>query len=972
MAKLRFLSHLAFAATLAGPAPGWAQDVVPIAIEDGTSLSRALRQVALASGRNLIAPAELLAGRTAPAIHGRYAAEEAVRLLLAGSGLTVRLVDDALIVDRISDEPGEGGRSDIVVTGTRIRGAGPIGSSVLTISRTDIDRSGFATTQQLLQALPQNFGGGPNEATSGFSNRDNASLNQSYGSAINLRGLGSGSTLVLVNGNRPPLGGATANFVDLSLIPSSAIARIEILADGASAVYGSDAVAGVVNIVTRTDFDGFESRARVGSADGDRTDIQIAQLAGARWTGGRGSIAYEFVSSGRLRAADRAFASEDLRRFGGPDLRQPYASPGNLLAGGIFYPIPAGQDGRTAGRLALVPGAPNVEDQWRFADLLPQQRRHAALAHVEQSLGENVLASADGYFGYRRFSRRVFPDVNNAPRTVPSTNPFYVDPAGTGEPATLFYSFQRDLGPVASRGHARVFGGTAGLTWSPGSWQVEARASGGRSDERAVIVNLVNATRLAAALADSDPATAYNLFGDGPSTSEATIDRVRGSLASRTRSSVLSALIRADGPLLALPAGAVKLAAGGELRREHVVSPPDLDDSLLAAPRAISLEGLPGPRWIGAGFAELAIPLVGPDQQVPLARRIDLSAAVRVEHYSDFGTTTNPRFGLRWDAVPGLAFRAAYGTSFRAPGFNDLRRGPQTELIFAIPLADPQSATGTTNVLVLRGNKPGLQPEKARSWTAGVDVEPRFLPGLRVSLDWYDIRYRDRIASPAAELFSFLSAGDRFASITDRAPESQRVAQLYAAPSFRNFFNIPPAAIGAIVDARTQNLASIHQRGFDLNATYSTRLGGGTANISLLGSVIETLDQKLTPDASPVSLVGQLGNPVRSRFRASAGWTSARWSLAGFVNRVAGYRNTTQLPAEPVASWTTVDLSLSHELGPQQGLLRGLRIALSATNLFDRRPPYVQNNSGLFTIGYDPDLADPLGRVIALELVKSW
>jgi iron complex outermembrane recepter protein len=965
-------SHLALAAALAGSAPAPEVVVRSFDVPAGASLPEALRDIALATGRNLVVSAELVRGRRTPALKGSYSADDAVAILLAGSGLKATLVGDALVIVADAEEQAGDRSRDIVVTGSQIRGRGAAGSAVISIDRETIDRSGLATTQQLLQAVPQNFGGGPNEATSGFSNRDNASLNQTYGSSINLRGLGSSSTLVLLDGVRPPLGGATGIFADLSLIPSSVIARIEVLPDGASAIYGSDAVAGVVNIITRRKFEGAETRVRIGTADGDRSDLQLGQLLGTRWSSGGVVLAYEFQAAERLRAADRRFATEDFRAFGGPDLRQPYASPGTISAGGRFYPIPRGQDGRSLAAAQLQPGAPNVEDQWRFVDLLPEQRRYAALVQVEQSLADDLRFEVDGFFGHRRYDRRIYPSVTNVARLVPSSNPFDVNPPGTTGPVSVLYSFQRDLGPVRSRGAARVIGGTAGLTWTPGPWSVQLRGSAAWSAERARLLNLVNVTRLNTALADPDPASAYNLFGDGPSTNPATIDKVRGSLTSLFRSSLRSVVLRADGPLLSLPAGELRVALGAEHRREHVTSPPGVDDSFTAVPREIRLDGLPGPRKINAAFAELSIPLIAPEANVPLARQIDLSLAGRIEDYSDFGTTTNPKLGLRWEAVDGVVLRGTYGTSFRAPGFNDLRRGPAVDLIFAAALVDPLSPTGTTGTVVLRGNKPGLGPERATTWTAGVDLAPLFAPGLRVSVGWYDIRYRDRIASPAAELFTFLSAGQRFAAITTRSPSPADVASFYADPTFRNFFNVPQSAIGAVVDARTQNLASVHQSGIDLDASYRFRLFGADAGLGLTGTIITQLDQKLTPTAPSVSLVGRLGNPVRSRFRASAFWTDRSWTLAGFANRVAGYRNITQTPAQPVSAWTTLDLSLAYTVPATVRGLGGTRLALSATNILDRAPPYVQNNSGLFSVGYDPDLADPLGRVVALQIVKSW
>ena len=183
---------------------------------------------------------------------------------------------------------------------------------------------------------------------------------------------------------------------------------------------------------------------------------------------------------------------------------------------------------------------------------------------------------------------------------------------------------------------------------------------------------------------------------------------------------------------------------------------------------------------------------------------------------------------------------------------------------------------------------------------------------------------------------------------------------------------MPSSAIGAVVDARTQNLASVRQSGVDFDVAYRSRFLDGELGVGLTGTIIARLDQKLTPSAQKTSLVGRLGNPVRSRFRASAVWTDKNWTLAGFANRVAGYSNITQTPAQPVDAWTTLDLSLGYTISSTIRGLGGTRLALTATNILDRAPPYVQNNGGLFSVGFDPDLADPLGRVVALQVIKQW
>ncbi|MFA6114157.1 MAG: TonB-dependent receptor [Sphingomonas sp.] len=938
-------------------------------------LGAALRQVAAVSGRQVIVATELVTDLRAPALKGRFSAEDAVEQVLRGSGLRAVLVGGALVVqrDRVVGSSGDTPDGDILVTGTRIRGKGPVGSAVITIDRKAIDASGFATTQQIAQSIPQNFGGGPNEATAGSGTlSQEASLNGARGSGLNLRGLGASSTLILLNGDRPPLGGFAGAFSDLSMIPASAIERIEIVADGASAIYGSDAVAGVVNIVPRLDFKGAESSFRIGTADGDSQEYQASQLLGTRWSGGHAVIAYEYYQRDRLRAADRDFATDDLRRFGGPDYRGGYASPGTIYAGGQSFAIPRGQNGVGLTAAALTPGTVNRGDSWAGVDILPRQRRHSLFAAVSQDLGGGLRFYAHGLLSIRDFDQAVRPSADTR-RIVSVTNPFYVDPIGTGQPVAVQYSFVRDLGNERARGRASAYGGTAGIEASLGKWVIDGHGTWGRQIEHSDLINRINTARLAVALADTNPATAYNLFGDGPSTNRATIDRVRGSTLSANSGTVWSATVRADGPLFSLPAGAVRLAIGGEYREERYRDHGTITDTSSLTPRVAAPIALGDGRRVAAGYAELLVPLFGGSATLPGFHRLDLSAAVRTEHYSDVGATTNPKFGIAWEPVAGLTFRGSYGKSFRAPSSQDLRQDPGSQLIFSYTIPDPSAAGGQSNVIVLRGNDPKLRPERATTWTLGADLKPLALPGLHASLTWFNIDYRDRIASPAAQLFNFLVNRDTYAGIIESNPTAARVAELYGSPIFVNFLNIPQnAAFAAVVDARQQNLSVVRQSGLDIDLGYGFGMAGGRAEIGAAGTYIFHIDQALTATAPTTNVVGILGNPVDFRARGRLSWTSDSFAAGLFANYVDSYVNNTNATSQKVASWTTFDVQLSYRFRQQSGALKGLHVALNANNLFDRDPPYAAYYIGLFTSGYDPENASPLGRVVSLQVTKAW
>jgi iron complex outermembrane recepter protein len=238
-------------ATLAAPAAAAAAQNYDLAPQD---LSEALREIAAISGRKFVAASRLIDGKRSAPVTGRLSADQAYAAALSGTGLQLTTVGEMfVVVEQPAELPAAPAKaaspqtmSEITVTGTRIRGQAPVGANLIVLDRNDIDQSGYATAAQLLSALPQNFNGGPTESTAGFSTRNNANLNQAFGSSVNLRGLGADSTLVLLNGQRPAMAGLGGAFADISMIPSSVIKRVEVLADGASALYGSDAVAGVV------------------------------------------------------------------------------------------------------------------------------------------------------------------------------------------------------------------------------------------------------------------------------------------------------------------------------------------------------------------------------------------------------------------------------------------------------------------------------------------------------------------------------------------------------------------------------------------------------------------------------------------------------------------------------------------------------------------------------------------------------
>lgn len=310
-------SHLMLGAALVLIATGptaWAQQGQSRSYDlPAQSLAVSLRTVALTSGRNILVPSRLVRGRQAPVLKGIFTAEEALAVLLAGSGLQMRADRDNLIVEQAAADPDpEAGApaqdNDILVTGSRIRG-GSVASPVINVTQEEARNAGQASLGEIVRSIPQSFGGGQNPGV-GANVPSTSGVNVGGGSSIDLRGIGSDATLTLLNGHRLSYS-SSRQSIDVSAIPLAAVDRIEIVPDGASALYGSDAVAGVANIILRRDSDTIETSARLGaSTDGGNFEQRYGASAGQRWASGGIIASYEFARSTAIYGRDRSYAAD--------------------------------------------------------------------------------------------------------------------------------------------------------------------------------------------------------------------------------------------------------------------------------------------------------------------------------------------------------------------------------------------------------------------------------------------------------------------------------------------------------------------------------------------------------------------------------------------------------------------------------------------------------------------------------------
>jgi iron complex outermembrane receptor protein len=938
-------------------------------------LQSALLEYSRATNRQIIFSSGDLRGQQTRGARGSYDADVALQVLLDGTDLRAeRTPSGAIQVSRRSDagppDPAAAGNvtreaataiDELVVTGTRIRGNAPVGSKAVVLGQSQIQESGRATAGDILRTIPQNVPLGPSEEAQGAVQ---GILPNFHGAAgANLRGLGADSTLSLVNGHRiaETYQGA---FSDISQIPVIALERVEVLPDGASAIYGSDAVGGVVNFVLRSQLDGFETRARAGVGDGFE-EFGVSQAAGARWSGGSAFLGVEYFRRSNLAAADREYYTNDLRAFGGPDLRRQNASPGNIIVAGVPYAIPEGQNGRGLTPSDLIRGVLNQDNLWAQADILPKSDRISAAATLSHELTPTLRLFFDGLAARRKNTRRGSPIV--ATLTVPRTNPFFVSPTGA-QTTPVLYSFAGDYGPQAPDTLTDDFNVHLGLEKRlPADWRARLSVTSGRNRVDFTRDWTPNLALVALALADPNPSTAFNPFGDAGSNSLEVLQRVNGFSGIYSRLGFNSLNFEANGAVLDLPAGPVRLAFGGELRKEKHL----FWEHRFTASAAPTFPESSADRTIKGLFAETVVPLFSDANAVTGIRSLRLSGAVRAETYSGFGDTVNPKFGVDWSPVKGLEFRGSWGTSFKAPTLAQTITSANT--IAGLPIVNAALPGGRVNVIQLNGASPDLKPQQAETLTLGFTYAPERTPGLRFSVDYFDVRYRDRIlrATPLEIADALADPSTPSPLIISRSPSEQEVAAYYADPTYiLSTPRLPASQIFAVVDFREINIGRVLQSGVDASVSYVTDTELGTFSVVAEVTYIDKYKVGRLPGKPSVDLLNTSSNPIDLRGKLRLGWRAGNMSAAVTAYYTDSYRNTTLTPSQRVDSWTTLDGQLAYEFDDDAPMLQNLRLALDVRNLLDEAPPRVANVAGPF--GYDAEFASAIGRVVSVSLTKSW
>ena len=843
---------------------------------------------------------------------------------------------------------------------------------VQVLTRDDILRSGAITTAQLMGIVSANILG---------ANDQLAVVSRAPGLAsANLRGIGDGSTLVLLNGRRAANYAFDGGTVDLNTIPLAAIERVEILKDGASAIYGADAIAGVINFILRKDFRGVELTGYGGWTENGGANARqlIATFGAGDLTSDRynafATVSYQKEDA--LRASDRSFSrtsyipAEGVRYLGPPTFpANIHVAPGLLvsptLAAGCAPPtnIPT-QD-------PFVSEVPYCG--WNMASLvntLPPVERLGMVGRATFAINGTNQVFAEASYAHNRFTFTLPPvpvlDITaNAPVLYPASGPYY--PAefaaanGISGDLDLYYR-PVQLGPRTSSTDSKALRAVIGAEGLASGWNYgTALAYNENQQSESLVSGWVSSQRILAALATG----LINPFGPSTAAGDALLasTQIVGDLH-QGKGTTLDLDFRASKQVYELPGGPLAIALGAEARRErldNVFAPVWSSGDITAGGGDPSVGGS---RTAGAVFIEAS---------VPMAKGFEAQLAVRYDHYSDFGGTTNPKVALRWQPASTLLLRTSWGTGFRAPALYDLHSPVSYGFVSGADLQDPlrcpithlPSDCGYYFQSKYGGNT-ALQPERSEQFNAGLVWEP--ITGLSLNADYWKINKRGVIGS--------LNESTVFDQFGRYAPTN-----IVRGPVDPNFPNLPGPIETVLLT--NQNLGNLRTNGIDVGGRWrSPHTEFGNVLFGIDGTYVLAWEQQLD-GFRYTSALGRNGfdihGPVpRWKHYATLDWQLGPWAATLAQNFQSGYvdanvdRAGNPLPVPPrrVSTYEIWDLQFRYTG------FNHLALAVGVKNLMDRAPPFTNQpysfGGSSFQVGFDPVYADPTGRTFYVRLTLAF
>ncbi|MEO5692276.1 MAG: TonB-dependent receptor [Usitatibacter sp.] len=868
----------------------------------------------------------------------------------------------------------------IQVTGSNIKRVdSETPSPIVTITREQIRQSGSRDIAELLRNVPASSAGGQ---------LDNISNSFSNGAqTVSLRGLGSASTLVLLNGRRiapgayadPNTGNSTV--YNLNSIPVDAIERIEVLKDGASAIYGSDAMAGVVNIILRSDYQGMEVSA---SYSTNEQSLFTNYRAGA--TLGYGSMEKDkFNIVGSLEHFQRDPVNikeldhvpiDDLVRLGGWRTTQSANGyPGNYFRESV---LGNGNFGTFVGIDANCPPEKIINGRCRYdlyndINIVFKQQRNDA--YLRGSLVLNPNMTAFGEFLFSRLETDYFSNPQSFNNAISVWGTAGGDlrqyrlllPVGhpdnpTTVPVVVAYHFA-DVGRRKSDQTSDATRVVAGIRGTAAGWDYESALLYMKNEREDVNSGYLSFSGLQSVIADRS----YRF--DGRTNSPEVLARLATSFAELGESTLTSVDVRGSRELMNLAGGPLALAVGAELRREEleIVADPQIIAGNVVGRGTSSAKGS---RDVSAVYAELSIPII---------RNLETQLALRTEHYSDFGNSTTPKLGFKYSPIEMIALRGTFAKGFRAPSltqisessvqaFNSNVRDPLRCPVFNAAIRD----CATSFASYIRAN-PALRPEKSDNMTLGMIIQPT--RDMSATIDYWRIKRKDQIDRFSSGYLLAREAQFPNAIVRDPNPATWLPGVDNSGPIFavlRQFFN----------------LASTEVSGLDVDFTWTARLGGmGRITTSIAGTYLEHYKYHVAPQDPIYDQAGTFGGPSDAlpRFKGNLAstWANGPWSVTGRLNYVHGWYNggntadpvnggcsfsPTQLTTEDcrVKPWTTVDLGVVYTG------IKNLSLGLLVRNVGDKEAPYDANSSLTTQQGYNAQFHNALGRYYTANVSYSF
>jgi len=842
---------------------------------------------------------------------------------------------------------------EITVTGTSIRGVAPVGANLVTVGQQDIQKQGGATLDEVLKQVP---------ALSNMGQVGQGQHNSTYFSP-NIHQLGasaSGSTLVIMDGLRFPLGGTSHSQPDPSIIPTIAIQRVEVLADGSSSIYGSDAVAGVVNFITRRDYDGLLIQAEGGGAD-DYVKYNISALAGGSWEHGSAMMAIQHSYISDIQMATRV-STQNFIPFGGTNQRSFNCSPATVQPAGstVIYPSPTATT-------TLTNVQANAPCDLIYGDYVPKETRDNLLAKITQQFG-NFTITATGLIANRKDVTYSSAGTITATafRTGAQANPFFINPPGvTATSQTVRYDFGQLIPQnIAPQGASTMYGSlNLNYAFTDGflkGWQADAWGVTAQDNAYADVYNgFCNACALLALNGTTQtngsttttpivgttiiptqlPLTAANALDvwnpvSSNRTSATTIKSLTG-LNSTTNQidSFTQFKIAANGPLFDLPGGTVRAAIGAETVNYATVQKVTRTNSTGPSSFGSAFSVFHFPRSVRSVFGEIDVPIIGPEMNIPLVEKFEVDVSARYDDYSDVGDTSNPKFAADWTVMRGLKFRGSYSTSFVAPQTDSVGDPSQNYRaayggagLFSTPTSFPtalypgtagvlpgcaagsiscQVGTAATQGITLqRGIGPTAKPQKGNGYTLGVDFAPEFLPGFSANITLFDAHFKGAVTSPNASVLPQVPSLNYLFKICPTGCSAAEVsAALAPYPTLNSA--IPPT-VYVIDDQSQNNIENLFAQGLDIAIDYEFDTDYG--HISLGTAITEFLQYDISfgfpvegPRYSLLNTDGQTSQfpEIQHQSRSNIGWSNGPWAVDLFMNFTGSYRNWAT-PANPL------------------------------------------------------------------------